>query len=195
MVRYKELEKYLTDMITFLLGNEAVSFNFSQNETERVIVERQNIYPMPDVQTVSTLRIDHYNAWRSLRYGHSSTYYDKYGAEHISELRTCRVYLTTLSKNLGDAFDATRFIIANLQNNRYNEFVRQKGRLLGIENISSMRNLSDLENGSWTERIHVEFDVTFKDDMVINEPVIFVKTPETLGDVSDSVDITTEMKK
>lgn len=195
MLRYKDLERYLTDMITYLLGNDALDFNFSTNQTQRVIVERQNVYPMPDVQTVVTLRVDNYNAWRSLRYGHSSVYYDKDGAEHISELRTCRVYMNTLSKNLGDAFDATRFIIANLQNNRYNEFVRQRGRLLGIENISSMKNLSDLENGSWTERIHVEFDVTFKDDMVIREPVIFVKTPETLSDVSDSVDITTEMKK
>jgi hypothetical protein len=195
MVRYKDLEKYLTDMITFLLGNQATSFNFSENSTERVIVERQNVYPMPDVRTIATLRVDRYDAWRSLRYGHSTVYYDKHGAEHISELRTCRVYLNVLSKELGDAFDATRFIIANLQNNRYNEFVRQKGRLLGIENISSMKNLSDLENGSWTERIHVEFDVNFKDDMVINEPVVFVKTPETISDVSDSVDITTEMKK
>lgn len=195
MLRYKDLEKYLSDLIAFLVAPEAEAFNFSQNETERVIVERQNVYPMPDVKTIATLRVDNYDAWRSHRYGRATVYYDDKGAEHISELRTCRVYLNVLSKGLGDAFDATRFIIANLQNNRYNDFIRQKGRLLGIENISSMKNLSDLENGSWTERIHVEFDVTFKDDIVVKEPVIFVKKPETVGDLPESVDITTEMKK
>ena len=194
MVRYKELESYLTDLITFLLGNEAQSFNFSSNPTERVIVERQNVAPMPDVKTVCTLRIDNYDNWRAQRYGHSTVYFDKNGAEHISDLRSFRVYVNVMSKELGDAFDATRFIIANLQNNRYNEFVRQKGRLLGIENISSMRNLSDLENGVWTERIHVELTLTYKDEIVINDPTLFVKTPETLGDLPDSVDIVTELK-
>lgn len=195
MVRYKELEAYLTDLITFLLGSEAQSFNFSSNPTERVIVERQNVAQMPDVKTVCTLRIDNYNNWRAQRYGRSTVYFDTNGAEHISDLRSFRVYINVMSKGLGDAFDATRFIIANLRNNRYNEFVRQKGRLLGIENISSMRNLSDLENGVWTERIHVELTLTYKDEIVVNDPTLFVKTPETLGDLPDSVDIVTEIKK
>lgn len=194
MIRYIELEKYLTDLMTFLLGDSAVEFNYSTNPSQRVVVERQNIYPMPDVSTITTFRVDNYNTWRSLRYGRATRYYDEQGREHISELRTGRVYVNTMSKNLGDAFDATRFLIANLQNNRYNDFVRQRGRLLGIENISSMKNLSDLENGSWTERIHVEFDVTFKDDIIVSDPTLFVKTPSSLDTMSDSVDIATETK-
>ena len=181
-------------MMTYLLGDESLEFNYSSNPSERVIVERQNIYPMPDVNTITTFRVNNYDSWRSLRYGRATRYYDKQGREHISELRTGRVYVNTMSKNLGDAFDATRFLIANLQNNRYNDFVRQRGRLLGIENISSMKNLSDLENGSWTERIYVTFDITFKDDIIVNDPTLFVKTPSSLDNMSNSVDIATETK-
>ena len=57
MIRYKELEKYLSDMMTYLLGDESLEFNYSSNPSERVIVERQNIYPMPDVNTITTFRV------------------------------------------------------------------------------------------------------------------------------------------
>ena len=195
MVKYKELESYLVDLFTFLIEPFAEEYNFSSNPTERVIVERQNIAPMPDVKTIITLRIDNYNNWRVQRYGSNHISYDALGNEIISELRTFDVYVNVMSKGLGDAFDATRFIIANLQNNRYNDFVAQKGRLLGIENVSSVKNLSDLENGVWTERIHTEIRMNYKDETIIPTGTIFVKTPDSLSDLSKSVNITTETKK
>lgn len=195
MIRYKDIEKYLANMWTYLLGPQAVDFGFSESENERAQAERQNGAPLPKASTILTFRIDNYNDWRSQRYGRGTVTYDKYGAEIISELRTFKCVVNIMSKNLGDAFDAARFVIANLQNNRYNEFVTNNGRLLGIEQIYSMKNLSDLENGTWTERVSFEVQMNFIDTMLVNDPTLFVKKPETPGDLPQSVDINTELKK
>ena len=195
MIRYKDIEKYLCNLFAYLIEPVAEEYNFSTNSTERVIVERQNIAPMPDVQTIITLRLDNYNNWRAQRYGSNHVGYEKNGDEIISELRTFDVYVNIMSKNLGDAFDSMRFIIANLQNNRYNDFVAQNGRMIGIENISTVKNLSDLENGSWTERTHVELRMNMIDTTVIKSQTVFVRTPTDLADVPNSVEITAETKK
>ena len=194
-MQYKELEKYICNMINAMIGSNYDDFSFSAESTERVLVERQRISVMPDAKTIVTLRIDNYNNWRSQRYGRGTAYYDDKGREHIFELRTFDVYVNVMSKELGAAFDAARFIIANLQNNRYNTFVRQSGRLLGLERISTLKNLSDLENGVWTERVHFELRMNFKEDIIVSDTVEFVTKPETLDDLPDSVDITTELKK
>ena len=45
MIRYKELEQYLVKMMTTMIGNEYVQYNFSPDETVRVIVEEYVILP------------------------------------------------------------------------------------------------------------------------------------------------------
>lgn len=195
MTRYKDIEKYLANMWTYLLGPQAIDFGFSEQENEQVQAERQNGAPLPKTSTILTFRIDDYNNWRAQRYGRGTIGYDRYGAEVISELRTFRCIVNIMSKNLGDAFDSARFVIANLQNNRYNEFVTKNGRLLGIEQIYTMKNLSDLENGTWTERVSFEVQMNFIDTMLVNDPTLFIKKPETPGDLPQSVDISTELKK
>lgn len=158
-------------------------------------MERQNSNPLPEATTVLTFRIDNYDTWRSHRYGRATVTYDKDGNEIISELRTFVCVVNVMSKKLGCAFDSTRFILANLQNNRYNNFVNSNGRMLGIEKIGPMRNISDLENGTWTERINVEIQMSFKEWMVIKDNTLFVKTPENIGDLADSVGIEMKTKK
>lgn len=199
MIRYKDVEKYIVNMFTYLLEGEAEEFGFKEDSTNWVIVERQNSAPMPDVNTVITMRLDDYNNWTGKdnlgqRYGRSTIGYDKYGYEHISELRTFRCIVNVMSKQIGDSFDTARFLIANLQNNRYNNYIGQKGRLLGIESISSMKNLSTLENGTWTERVYFEIKMNFKEEIVLKDHTLFVKVPETLSEVTQSVNITNNVK-
>lgn len=195
MVRYAELERYIARMWLALLGSQAEEFGFSVNENERIIAERQNGAPLPDSNTVMTFRVDEYNNWRSQRYGRGTITYDRYGGEIIGELRTFKCVVNIMSKKLGDAFDAARFVIANLQNNRYNDFVQKNGRLLGIEQIGKMVNLSDLENGTWTERVNFEVQMNFRETILVNDPTLFVKKPDTPGELPESVDITTNLTK
>lgn len=195
MIKYVEIEKYLANMWTYLLGPQAVNFGFSDSENERVLAERQNGTPLPDTSTILTFRVDNYDNWRSQRYGRGTIGYDKYGGEVIGELRTFRCVVNIMSKKLGDAFDSARFVIANLQNNRYNEFVNNNGRLLGIEQIYRIKNLSDLENGTWTERVSFEVQMNFRETILVNDPTLFVKKPETIGELPQSVDIDTQLKK
>lgn len=195
MVRYAELERYIARMWLALLGPQAEEFGFSVNENERIIAERQNGAPLPDSNTVMTFRVDEYNNWRSQRYGRGTITYDRYGGEIIWELRTFKCVVNIMSKKLGDAFDTARFVIANLQNNRYNDFVQKNGRLLGIEQIGKMVNLSDLENGTWTERVNFEVQMNFRETILVNDPTLFVKKPDTPGELPESVDITTNLTK
>jgi hypothetical protein len=178
-----------------LLGPQAEEFGFSANENERAQVERQNGAPLPEAKTILTFRLDNYDNWRSLRYGTATVGYGKKGEEYISELRTFRCIVNIMSKGLGDAFDAGRFVIANLQNNRYNDFVTKNGRLLGIEQIFPMKNLSDLENGTWTERVSFEVQMNFMDTFLVNDPTMFVKKPDTPGELPNSVNISTKLIK
>ena len=195
MKTYVTLEKYICNMINALIGSNYALFNFSNEPSHRVLAERQKISVMPDAKTIVTIRIDNYNNWRAQRYGRGTVYYDADGTEHIYELRTFDVYVNVMSKGLGDAFDAARFIIANLQNNRYNDFVRQSGRLLGIERMTTLKNLSNLDNGVWTERAHFELRMNFKEEIIVQDAVEFVTRPDTLDDLPDSVELTTELKK
>lgn len=195
MTNYTDIEKYISKMFVTLLGSQATSFNYSSETTERVIVERQNGAPIPDTATILTFRIDNYNNWRAQRYGRSSKGFDAQGREVISELRTFKCVVNIMSKKLGDAFDSARFILANLQNNRYNEFVSNNGRMLGIEQISGLKNLSDLENGTWTERVNFEIQMNFIETIVINDNVAFVRKPEDLSDLPNSVEFETEIKQ
>lgn len=195
MTSYVDIEKYLSKMFVALLGDQAVFLGFSGNENERVLVERQNGAPLPDASTILTFRIDDYDTWRSQRYGRATVTYDKDGREVLSELRTFKCVVNIMSKKLGCSFDSARFVLANLQNNRYNNFVNNNGRLLGIEQIGVMKNLSDLENGTWTERVGFEIQMNIKETLVIDDNTIFVKTPTDLSDLPSSVDFETNIKK
>lgn len=192
---YVNLEKYLCKMFSAMIGGNYERFDFSAEPEHRVLIERQAVSSMPEAKTIATLRIDNLNNWRTQRYGQGTVYFDDKGDEHIYELRTFDVYVNIMSKGLGNAFDAARFIIANLQNNRYNEFVQQSGRLLGLERISTLRNLSDLENGVWTERVHFECRMNYKEEIVVSDATDFVHKPVDIPDVVNSVDVTTEFKK
>lgn len=193
MLKYKDLSKYLGRMWTNMLGPQAVLFGFSEAENERVLAERQNGTPLPQTTTVLTFRIDNYDTWRAQRYGSATISYNQYGEEVISELRTFKCIVTIMSKELGMAFDAARFIIANLQNNRYNDFVKDTGRILGIEQISKLKNLSDLENGTWTERVSFEVQMNFIDSFLVDNQTLFVRKPESPSDVVNSVEIQSEL--
>lgn len=195
MTKYADIERYIARMWLYLLGPQAEELGFSEAENERCIAERQNSNPLPGASTVLTFRIDNYDNWRSQRYGRGTIGYDRYGGEIIGELRTFKCVVNIMSKTLGDAFDSARFLIANLQNNRYNEFVSKNGRLLGIEQISKMKNLSDLENGTWTERVNFEVQMNFRETILVNDPTLFVKKPDTPGDLPESVDIRTNLTK
>ena len=194
MKNYKDIEKYISKMFVYLIGEQATDFGFAAQTNERVIVERQNGSPLPEAATVLTFRLDDYNTWRSQRYGRATVSYDKEGREVISELRTFKCVVNIMSKNLGCAFDSARFLLANLQNNRYNNFVNNNGRVLGIEQIGVMKNLSDLENGTWTERVNFEIQMNFIETIVINDNTMFVKTPTDLSDLPSSVDFETNIK-
>lgn len=195
MTKYTDIEKYISKMFVALLGAQATGFNYSSDPTLRCIVERQNGAPLPDTATILTFRLDNYDTWRAQRYGRATVRYDEQGREIISELRTFKCVVNIMSKKLGDAFDSARFVLANLQNNRYNDFVNENGRLLGIEQVSVLKNLSDLENGTWTERVNFEVQMNFKETLVISDNTEFVRTPTDLSDLPNSVDFETEIKK
>lgn len=195
MKKYKDIERYISNMFVTLLGSQATDMGFSTLENERCLAERQNGSPLPDASTILTFRIDDYDTWRSQRYGRATVGYTQTGNGVISELRTFKCVVNIMSKHLGDAFDSARFLLANLQNNRYNNFVSDNGRMLGIEQIGMMKNLSDLENGTWTERVNFEIQMNFIETMVINDNTMFVKTPTDISDLPSSVDFETNVKK
>lgn len=181
-------------MFVFLIGNNASELGFSEDDAKRCLVERQNKLAMPEASTIIQFRLDNFDYWRSQRYG-SSSYIDSSGEEHILELRTCKAVVTLLSKKLGDAFDSARLLVANLQNQRYNDYVNSNGRRLGIENISKMKNLSELENGTWTERIQFEITLNYLDEVANSDKEMFVRKPEDLSDLDNSVNLVAQTVK
>lgn len=194
MYRYIDIEKYLANMFVAMIGNNWQQLGFAQDETKRCLVERQNKLAMPGANTIIQFRLDNFDNWRTNRYG-TSSYTNDYGEEQILELRTARCVVTVLSKNLGDAFDASRILVANIQNQRYNDFVNSNGRRLGIESISKAKSLSMLENGAWTERIQIEIQINWRDVISNNDKEMFVHTPEDLSDVDNSVQFTVQTTK
>lgn len=172
-----------------MLGSESVLFGFSEDVTRRAIEERQANTFMPGESTVLYYRIDNYEGWRAQR-TRSDNYIDRDGKEHIHEMRTFKIVLNFLSKEIGSAFDASRFLVANMQNNRYNEYINKVGAVYSIEQIGKMKNLSVLENGVWTERVQVILQANMKETIVVDNSTGFVTVPESISDLKDSVDFT-----
>lgn len=194
MLRYKTLEKYLANMFVSLVGNNWEELGFDEDETRRCLVERQNKLAMPGANTIIQFRLDNFSNWRGNRYRKSS-YTDDSGNETILELRTARCVVTVLSKNLGDAFDTYRLLVANIQNQRYNDYVNSNGRRIGIESISQEKNLSQLENGTWTERIQFEIQINYRDVITNSDIEMYTHTPEDLPDCDNSVRFTVRTTK
>lgn len=191
MFKYKDIQNYIFDIFDTVFGEQAVDFGFSADKNKRYIFERQNISPLPSETTVLTYRIDNFDNWRAQRYGRSSRYNED-GYEEIIELKTFRLRVNILSKELGSAFDAMRFFIANLQNERYNNMER---RLLGIENISKMLNLTALENSTWSERIQVDVQMNFIDVITNDDLGSFTRIPVDVEDVTNSVKTNIDIKE
>lgn len=189
MTSYQNITNYTSNLITNMIGAQASLFGFSTDVARRVIAERQNAAPAPGEETIVYYRIDEYNLWKAQRTT-ANTYFDEDGKEHIHEMRTFKVILNFMSKELGSAFDAARFVIANIQNNRYNEYINTVGELYSIEQIFPMKNLSSLENSVWTERIQVVLQVNMKETIVVDNGTAFVTVPESISDLKDSVDFT-----
>jgi hypothetical protein len=97
-------------------------------------------------------------------------------------MRAFTAVFNVFSKLRGSAYDAVRFMMAHLQNDRYKELAQNPDFFISREWVGEVQNLSYLENSTWVERIQFEIGFTYRDKIETDLVGDFLHTPTDMED-------------
>lgn len=195
MITKRQIEDNLFTFFDTLYSVDRARFGFYYNEENPMdsnrcfINERQNYAPRPGDKTLLYFRIDNYEDWGGKRVG-TGHYYKMDNTEVITQIKVFTCVINVFSKTEGDAYDASNFLVAMAQSQRYEQMVNEGKIFLHLKQVSEPRDLTVLENSTWVERIETRFVFNFENEVENNEIQYSVHTPTDLGDLVNSVDIT-----
>jgi hypothetical protein len=165
MVTNSQIEERLFDYFNDVFGAERALFGFSDDENEAYIVDRQTDSPRPAASTVLFYRVESVAPIGGMITS-DEVLIDRTGSrtEYIERQRKVHVITNILSKYKGLAKDAINFFIAASQTSRgYNSSYTGTFEF-PLHNIANdLRDLTNLENDAWTERVEADLYFNFKD--------------------------------
>lgn len=200
MITKKKIEDDLFTFFDTLFSVDRKNFGFYYDESNPLdsnrcfINERQSLAPRPADKTLLYFRIDDYDDWGSQRVG-TGHYYKQDNTEVITQLKTFECVTNIFSKIEGDAYDASNFLVAMAQSQRYEQMTNEGKIFLRLKNVSEPRDLTVLENSVWVERIETRFVFNFRNEVENNEIQYSVRRPSDIGDTVNSVDYTNTLKE
>lgn len=200
MITKKQLEDDLFTFFDTLFSVDRKDFGFYYNEENPLdsnrcyINARQDLAIRPADKTLLYFRIDDYEDWGGKRVG-TGHYYTKDNTEVVTQLKTFECIVNIFSKTEGAAYDASNFLVAMAQSQRYEQMINEGKLTIHLKQVSEPRDLTVLENSTWVERIETRFVFNFVNEVENNEIQYSVHTPTSMGDVVNSVDYTNTLKE
>lgn len=200
MITKKQIEDNLFTFFDTLFSVDRERFGFYYNEENPLdsnrcyINERQNQAPRPADKTLLYFRIDDYEDWGGKRIG-TGHYYTSDNREVITQLKVFECVVNIFTKEEGMAYDASNFLVAMAQSQRYEQMVNEGKIFLHLKQVSEPRDLTVLENSTWVERIETRFIFNFENEVENNEIQYSVRRPSDIGDTVNSVDYTNTLKE
>ena len=200
MITKKQLEDDLFTFFDTLFSVDRKDFGFYYNEENPLdsnrcyINARQDLAIRPADKTLLYFRIDDYEDWGGKRVG-TGHYYTKDNTEVVTQLKTFECIVNIFSKTEGAAYDASNFLVAMAQSQRYEQMINEGKLTIHLKQVSEPRDLTVLENSTWVERIETRFVFNFVNEVENKEIQYSVHTPSSMGDVVNSVDYTNTLKE
>lgn len=200
MITKKKLEDDLFTFFDTLFSVDRKDFGFFYDEENPLksdgcfLAERQNQAIRPADKTLLYFRIDDYEDWGGKRVG-TGHYYTQDNTEVVTQLKTFTCIVNILSKIEGAAYDASNFLVAMAQSQRYEQMINEGKLTIHLKQVSEPRDLTILENSTWVERIETRFVFNFVNEVENKEIQYSVHTPSSMGDVVNSVDYTNTLKE
>lgn len=200
MITKAQIESNLFKFFDGLFAQNRQDFGFyynlesPQDSGRCYIIERQNQAGRPADKTVLYFRIDNYEDWGGKRVG-TGHYYTAQNTEVITQLKTFECVVNIFTKERGKAYDASNFLVAMAQSNRYEDLINSGKLFIHLKQVSQPRDLTRLENSTWVERIETRFVFNFENEVENNEIQYSVRKPSDLGDVVNSVDYINTIKE
>lgn len=195
MITNYQLEERVFEYFDAIFNGSQTQFGFNSNSEHSFIVDRQSNSPRPAVSTVLYFRVDPPvslgNQLSDYAYINRST-----GLEQIDYHRQVRVTVNILSKLKGMSKSAMLYLQALNQTSRHYEACYNTGDFnLACNSIeNNFRDLSSIENSTWTERVEADLYFNYKDVIILTEPNSLIIAPSTVSLTKDKVDFDIELK-
>lgn len=197
MITVYELESRVFGFFDKIFSGDQVSFGLSNSSCAAFIVDRQTEAPRTFNESILYYRVNdvspigNYISVDEVKINPST------GLEYIETLRKVHVVVNILSKSKGMAKTAMNFIIAANQTSRkldacYSDDFDFELPLYNIDR--NIRDLTELENKAWTERVEADFYFNYK-DVIDFDTQPLINTPSSVEDVSNIVHFEIDLKE
>jgi hypothetical protein len=197
MISSYQLEERLFDYFDGIYGTSASAFYFTNAASSNYMVGRyydavrpaastlliydvNSLEPLGNTQSVDTVKIDRVTK-----------------VESVEILRKFAVSVNIISKFKGKAKDALSFLIASNQTTRGAEAcypnISASSFDIALMNIDGIKDLTEIENSMWTDRVEANFIFNFADTLTFGTQNLIV-APSGVELTKTKVDFDIELK-
>lgn len=196
MISSYQLENRVYDFFDTIYQDDKSIFLFDNSASGSFIVGRYYDTPRPSASTILVFDL------KSIMPLGSSLSSDEVvldrvtREEYINMIRQANVTVNIISKYKGCAKDAMSFLLAGLQTTRGNEasYPSMSASSFDIScvNVTDIKDLSEVENSMWTERVEAEFYFQFKDRLSFGSQS-FIDAPSSVYLTKNKIDYDIDM--
>lgn len=193
MITAQQLSQRVFDFFNALYGEERVNYGLSENVENAYLQDQQNDDQRPIVETALFYRISPTVKIGNRLVSDVQNYNRATGKEEIITMQKFTLTVNFLTKKKGRAKDAYNALLSYIQSTRCQKACYGLPFPLVLVNLSEPRNLTDLEQGAWVERIEVDLFFNYNDKFVVGD-IQFTQEPNSVEDVKDIVEFTVNLK-
>lgn len=188
MLTNKERVALCNSLIETMLPEQvALDYGFSTNPDERIWLAHTQQTPRGKYDTVLYFSIEDYAYKQNISDPH---HYDpQTNVEILEQMRQIILTIDCYSKQIpiGAAKDVLRIIGAGLISETFEEWTRENGYNIALENVEYAPNLTPLLEGhEWNERRQMKVYLNYRDNVALNR-VYMTRVPTSLEDTPNSV--------
>ena len=195
MISSQQVSNRIAQMLERFFLTDSLNYGFSATQGKRYIPENQNNATTPKVKSVLYFRYVPLKTIGNPISSMSKTFNRTNDKEVITEYKNIEITVNILSKTKGYAKDAMNFLMMAIQSDRKTSACYDSSLAfdLILYNISEVRDLTEMENSTWTERQEISLFCTYKNDTNIDD-ALFTKLPESVEDTKNVIQFETELK-
>jgi hypothetical protein len=203
MIKTLDLEQRIFDYFNSLMAGDQTNFGFSSNPNLCYVAERGTDTPRPNEETLLYYRVDSVTPFGNANMVDDVIIDRTTKIERVEVWRRVHVIVNILSKGKGKAKDALSYLVA------VNQTTRGEYASYGVTGTypsvtgtiefpvyyidPNFRDLTELENRSWSERVEADFHFNYKDVIAFEEQNLIV-APSSVYLTKTKVDFNTELK-
>ena len=195
MISSQQVSNRIAQMLEHLFLTNSLDYGFSSTKGKRFIPENQNNATTPKVKTVLYFRYVPLSTIGNPISSMTKTFNRTNSKEIITEYKNIEITINILSKTRGHAKDAINFLLMAIQSDRKTNACYDSSLdfNLILYNSSEVRDLTEMENSTWTERQEISLFCTYKSDTNIDD-ALFTDVPDSLEETKDVIQFETELK-